>query len=68
LQNRFFVTDEFLDLTVDDWLDNSKWFDINLLVDVTLGDTTTMVKNDSYARKRKEILTPLGLPVSILVR
>jgi hypothetical protein len=27
-----------------------------------------MVKNDSYARKRKEILTPLGLPVSILVR
>jgi hypothetical protein len=68
LQYRFFVTDEFLDFTVDDWLDNSKWwFDIKLLVDVTSGDTTTMLKNDSYARKLKEILTCLGLPLSMLV-
>jgi hypothetical protein len=67
LQYRFFVTDKFLDFTFDDWLDNSKWFDIKLLVDVTSGDTTAMLKNGSYARKLKEILTHLGLPVSILV-
>jgi hypothetical protein len=61
------VTDEFLDFTLDDWLDNSKCFNIKLLVDVTSGDTTTMLKNDTYARKLKEILTRLCLPVSILV-
>jgi hypothetical protein len=51
LQYRFFFTDEFLDFTVDDWCDNSKWFDIKLLVDVTSGNITDMLKNDSYALK-----------------
>jgi hypothetical protein len=51
LQYRFFFTDKFLDFTVDDWCDNSKWFDIKLLVDVTSGNITDMLKNDSYALK-----------------
>jgi hypothetical protein len=28
LQYCFFVTNEFVHFTVDDWLDNRKWFDI----------------------------------------
>jgi hypothetical protein len=68
LQYRFFVTDEFLDFTVDGCCDNSKWFDIKLLVDVASGNTTNMLKNDSYAQKElKDILSRLGLPVSILI-
>ena len=31
IQYRFFITDEFKDFSIDDWCDNSKWFDIKLL-------------------------------------
>ena len=67
LQYRFHVTDEFLDFTIEDWCDNKKWFDIKLLVDVATGDNTLELANDQYARKLKEVLQRLGLPMSILV-
>lgn len=65
LQYRLFVTEEFLNFTIDDWCDNSKWFDIKLLVDVTNGNFDKEMKNHSYARHLKEVLQRLGLPLSI---
>jgi hypothetical protein len=67
LQYRFFATDESLDFTVEDWCNSIKWFDIKFLVDVSSGNITNMLKNDSYAQKLMEILSRLGLPVSILI-
>jgi hypothetical protein len=52
--------DEFLDFTVDNWLDNSKWLGIKLLVDVTSDHSMNMLKNVSYAQMFKEILTHQG--------
>ena len=60
---RFHYTNEFRDLTVDDWFDNSKWFDIKLLCDLFAGDNNTkeMVK-DSYGEAIGKVLKKLGLP------
>ena len=62
-QYRFHFTNEFKDLTVDDWYDNSKWYDIKLLCDLFAGDRNTreMVK-DSYADTIAKVLKRLGLP------
>jgi Centromere DNA-binding protein complex CBF3 subunit, domain 2/Transcriptional activator of glycolytic enzymes len=67
LQYRFHVTDEFINFTVDDWCDNSKWFDVKLLVDVGSPDRSKEMKNDSYSKCLLRILNVLGLPTSILV-
>ena len=67
LQHRFHLTDEFSDFTVDDWCDNSKWFDVKLLVDVGSPDRTKEMKNDSYSKCLLRILNHLGLPTNILV-
>ena len=60
---RFHYTNEFKDLTVDDWYDNSKWYDIKLLCDLFAGDRNTkeMVK-DSYGETISKVLKRLGLP------
>jgi hypothetical protein len=58
---QLFVTDELTDFAVDTWCDDSKWFD------VTSTDKMQIMKNDSYARKQKNILTRLHLPTDILV-
>ena len=60
---RFHYTNEFKDLTVDDWFDNSKWFDIKLLCDLFAGERNTkeMVK-DTYGDAISKVLKRLGLP------
>ena len=32
------MTSEFDEFTLDDWLDNKKWFDVKLLVDTSRHD------------------------------
>jgi hypothetical protein len=57
----FHCTREFMDFTLDDWLDNSKWFDIKLLVNVNGLDHTCELQNDSYSHHIKKILNWLNL-------
>ena len=59
---RFELSNEFKDgFVLEDWLDNSKWFDVKLLVDVWGTDTTKAMKNDTYANAIKEVLTFLKI-------
>jgi hypothetical protein len=58
---RFSVTHEFEEFTLEDWLDNSKWFSIKLLVDLNGGDFTKSLNNRSYADAIKMILLFLGI-------
>jgi hypothetical protein len=61
LMYRFSVTREFEEFTLEDWLDNSKWFSIKLLVDLNGGDFTKSLNNRSYADAIKMILLFLGI-------
>lgn len=67
LMMRFFLTSEFTDFTVDDWLDNSKWFDVKLLVDTNSNDYTREMKYDSYGSHLKKILVLLSLAIGKLL-
>jgi hypothetical protein len=53
---RFSVTREFEDFTLEDWLDNSKWFDIKRLVDLTGASFRKSLNNRSYANAIKAVL------------
>lgn len=61
LQCRFWITDEFANFTTEDWTNNSKWFDIKLLVDVNGADNTVSMKNDSYSKHIKRVLIKLNI-------
>jgi hypothetical protein len=59
---RFSITGEFEEMTCEDWLDNSSWFDVKLLVDVHRGGCyDKMMKNDSYGKAIKQVLSALGI-------
>jgi hypothetical protein len=64
---RFNVTHEFEDFTLSDWLDNSKWFDVKLLVDPSGGRFEKAMTNDSYAKAIKAVLLGLGIAAIHLV-
>jgi hypothetical protein len=61
-QYRFQHTKEFQDLSVDDWFDNRKWFDIKLLCDLYADDNTKEMVKDSYSVAISKVLKRLGLP------
>jgi hypothetical protein len=61
VQFRLFCTNEFVDMTVEDWMDNKKWFDVKVLVDVSASDFTKEMKNDSYEKHIKSVLRRLNL-------
>ena len=69
LMMRFQATHEFEDFTVSDWLDNSKWFDVKLLVDASVAGVDYMVpmSNDSYSKAIKETLKILCIAAYHLV-
>ena len=67
LMYRFSVTREFENFTLEDWMDNSRWFDIKLLVDLQGFDHTKSLKNRSYADAIKMILVFLGIAAKKLV-
>jgi hypothetical protein len=60
----FSVTREFEEFTLEDWLHNSKWFSIKLLVDLNGGDFTKPLNNPSYADAIKMI--PLFLEIAAM--
>lgn len=59
---RFNFNNELDGLTVEEWFNNEKWFDLKLLVDLNARDKTKEMNSDSYGRKTKQILQGLGLP------
>jgi Centromere DNA-binding protein complex CBF3 subunit, domain 2/Transcriptional activator of glycolytic enzymes len=58
---RFYCTKEFADFTVDDWLDNTKWFDVKLLVDINGTDFKKEMSNDGYSDHVKRVLAMFNL-------
>ena len=66
LMTRFEATHELEDLTVEDWLDNGKWFDIKLLIDINSDDYMKEMKNDSYSKHMKKVLNLLRIVSDIL--
>ena len=66
LQYRIDCTGEFEDMSLDEWLDNSKWFDIKFLVDVNGGDNTQEMSSDTYSAHVKRNLQRLNLPTNKL--
>jgi hypothetical protein len=67
LSYRFFCTHEFQDFTVEDWMDNSKWFDVKLLVDTRAFDRKVAMKSDSYGEHIKEVLQKLSITCNKLL-
>jgi hypothetical protein len=67
LMYRFSVTREFEEFTLEDWMDNSRWFDIKLLVDLQGFDNEKSLKNRSYSEAVKSILEALGIATTKLV-
>jgi hypothetical protein len=74
LNYRLFLTGEFKDMTVDQWLDNSYWFDVKFLVNVNkrkkpdeIQDYKTEMKSDSYSKHIKSVLHRLNLPTNKLL-
>jgi hypothetical protein len=61
---RFTLTHEFQDFSVDDWLDNKKWFDIKLLVDAGRSgvDYCKSMTNSTFSDAVKKVLRALGIP------
>ena len=57
----FSVTREFEDFTLDDWMANSEWFYIKVLIDLQGGDNKKSLKNWSYADGINRILWSLGI-------
>ncbi len=64
---RFSVTREFENFTLEDWMENSKWFDIKLLVDLQGFDNKKSLKNQFYVEAVKIVLDYLGIPASKVV-
>ena len=60
LSFRFFCTKEFENFTVDDWMDNSSWFDVKLLADIQ-GDNMKVIQSDSYGNHIKSVLMKLNI-------
>jgi hypothetical protein len=64
---RFHCTGEFLNFTLDNWLNNKDWFDIKLLIDVNGSNNTQEMKNDSYGKVIKRILKKLKVACNKLL-
>jgi hypothetical protein len=67
LMYRFAVTREFESFTLEDWLENSKWFDIKLLIDIQGTQNTKEMKNRSFSEAIKLVLLFLGIAALKLV-
>ena len=63
LAYRFSITREFEGFALEDWLENSHWFNQKLLVEVFRldRDFTICMSNDTYSKAIKEVLNKLGI-------
>ena len=66
MMNREDITGEFGSMSLEDWCDNSKWFNKKFLDDVKGSDYESEMVSDSYADHVKAILLRLGLPTNKL--
>jgi Centromere DNA-binding protein complex CBF3 subunit, domain 2 len=66
LQYRIDSTNEFMDFTVGDWMDNKAWFDIKFLVDINGSDNTKEMCSDTYSDHVRKVLQRLNLPTNKL--
>lgn len=64
LAMRFSITHEFDDMTMEDWAENSRWFDVKLLVEARARgtDNTKEMSNDTYGKAMKQVLQHLLIP------
>jgi hypothetical protein len=67
LSMRFNVMHEFEDFLLSDWLDNSRWFDVKLLVDLSGSEFSREICNNLYAKAIKKVLLSLGIAALHLV-
>ena len=67
LHNRVDITDEFASMTLEEWKDNSKWFDIKFLIDVATKDNCAVMTSDGYSDHIKKVLQDLNLPTNKLL-
>ena len=67
MEHRFLHTSEFADMTVKDWCDNEKWFDIKILADIASIDKTKEMRSDTYGKHVKKVLDRLGLSCNKLL-
>jgi hypothetical protein len=62
LMYRFSKTQEFQDMSVEDWFENRTWFDIKLLADVHVtSDRTKPIAHDSYRDTIRQMLDTMGI-------
>jgi hypothetical protein len=63
---RFHITKECVEdnFPLSNWLDNSKWFDVKLLVDAyqPTRDRSKQIRNNSYSTAIRDVLKELRLP------
>ena len=67
LTYHFYVTGEFQNFTSDDWVQNSTWFDVKLLVDVFGNDFKRKISGNSCSQAVKAVLQALEIPATSLV-
>lgn len=61
---RLYMTNEFQDMTVEEWMDNKTWFNIKFLIDTNTDDNTKSMSSDTYGDHVKSVLMKLGLPAN----
>ena len=61
LMYRFLCTGKFANMSMEEWKDNTSWFDVKLLIDVQNGDPKKEMRNDTYGKHLKSILILLGM-------
>ena len=64
---RFWNTHEFESFTVEDWCDNSKWFDVKLLIDIQSQSHVKPMRNCSCASHLKSVLKRLRMAICKLL-
>jgi Centromere DNA-binding protein complex CBF3 subunit, domain 2 len=61
---RFHITREFVDFPLTNWLDNSAWYDMKILVDAynPQRNFSKPISNNTYCKAIKKVLQELRLP------
>jgi Centromere DNA-binding protein complex CBF3 subunit, domain 2 len=64
LAMRFHITREFVDFPLTNWLDNSAWYDMKILVDAynLQRSFSKPISNNTYCKAIKKVLQELRLP------
>ena len=61
---RFYHTKDFECFTLGDWMNNERWFDIKLLVNLNTPDNKAQMQKDTYGQHIKRVLAKLNINCS----